>query len=97
MADTLFDLTDYGGTEPTAHEKRRNRKTTTTSSPVEPHQEPWTCVRQIKGMLPFFHVIASQNSQGSVLTYCGQWGTKVTNLGVDDMIRCPMCQIELER
>lgn len=95
--ERLFSMEDYGGEEITAAEKRRNGKTATASSPVEPHQEPWTAIRQIKGVLPFFHVIASVNSQSGALTACGQWGTKITNLGVDDMIRCPLCQIAIER
>lgn len=94
--DRLFDVSAYGGDEPTAHDRRRRSVHATTSSPVEPHQEPWTAMRNTKGVLPFFHVVASRNSQSASLTKCGQWGTTITNLGVEQMIRCPLCQLELE-
>jgi hypothetical protein len=94
--DRLFDVTDYGG-EVTPADKRRRSRQATASSPVEPHQEPWTAMRNTKGVLPFFHVVASRNSQSASLSMCGQWGTTITNLGVDEMIRCPLCQLELER
>lgn len=90
MTDTLFDPDLYGpGTKP-------RRKPERPSWPVEPHQEPWELFRNRTGVAPFFHVPRARNSAGAVVAICGLQGTTITNAGVDQMIRCPLCVAELD-
>lgn len=91
MSDTdrLFDLTDYGGNEPTPHEIERTKL----QLPIEPHRPPWQMIRNQRGPLPYFHLLRGVNGFGSASTLCGKQGTVITNLGVDQMIRCPECDL----
>ena len=95
---TLFDITDFGG-EQTPKEKRsvsREANRSRARLPVEDHVEPWCVLRTRAGCAPFFHLPRGVNDYSSTVALCGLVGTKVTNLGVDQMIRCPLCVLETE-
>ncbi|HEX5016013.1 MAG TPA: hypothetical protein VFX15_00330 [Actinomycetes bacterium] len=90
MTDTLFDPDLYGpGTKP---RKRPERP----SFPVEQHEEPWVLMRNRQGVAPFFHLPATRNSAGATVALCGLQGTTITNVGVNQMIRCPVCMTALD-
>lgn len=95
--ERLFDIDAYGGETP----KERRAATRSVASrratlPVEPHVEPWVVLRTRLGVVPFFHLPRGRNDYNSTVALCGLTGTQVTNLGVDEMIRCPLCQLETE-
>jgi len=95
MSDTLFDPDIYGP----GSKKRtatRERSSSRASLPVEPHEEPWELIRQRDGVAPFFHVPLSTNPLGATVTACGLQGNAITNAGVAQMIRCPVCVVALE-
>lgn len=90
MSDTLFDPDVYGpGT------KRRQPKPKA-SYPVEEHREPWTVFRNNQGVAPYFHVPTTTNLMGASVAACGLQGTMITNVGVNQMIRCPVCVVALD-
>lgn len=90
MTDTLFDPDVYGpGTKP----RKRSEQA---KLPVEPFAEPWELIRRRDGVAPFFHLPRTRSSTGATVTLCGLTGTSITNLGVDQMIRCPLCVLELD-
>ena len=88
MSETLFDTTDYGPETP----KRRQRPGVTL--PTEPLVRGWTVVRHRHGVYPFFHLIKTEDPAYSVVvTMCGLKGSRLSNVGVDYMVRCPSCDI----
>jgi hypothetical protein len=95
--DRLFDLTDYGGNEPTPREKatatRRSRLAAEPTAAVEAHQEPWCQLRHLRGLHPYFHLVGSYSDVSNCVALCGMQGTKVHNEGVTQMVRCPLCAI----
>lgn len=91
MTDTLFDPDVYG-----PGRKRKLATRRVASFPVEQHVEPWTLMRQRDGVAPFFHVPWSKNAAGATVAACGLQGNTITNAGVDQMIRCPVCVVALE-
>lgn len=91
MNERLFDVTAYGGYDPTPKEKRKERKTLGIEHAVEPREEGWMLIRQRQGLLPFFHLIASTNPLGGVATHCALAGSVVPT-DIDEMIRCPSCE-----
>lgn len=93
LQSRLFDVTDYGGEQPTALEARRAAQPQRAYLPVEDHLEGWFVMRNRTGVYPFFHLENSRNEHGSVVTVCGLIGTKITNDGVRQMVRCPSCDL----
>lgn len=94
MTDTLFDPDVYGpGTKRSASRRLADRRA---AFPVEPHAEPWELIRQRDGVAPFFHVPLSTNPLGATVAACGLQGNAITNAGVEQMIRCPVCVVALE-
>lgn len=91
MMDTLFDPDVYG-----PGKKRRTTRERSTSLPVEQHLEPWTLIRQKDGVAPFFHLPLARSDLSATIVACGLAGTEITNAGVDQMIRCPVCQVASE-
>lgn len=94
MSDTqerLFDVTPYGGAEPTKAETPR--PTIKVELPVEEWEEGWFTIRCRSGVFPFFHLERARNSMSAVVTMCGIVGTKITNDSVHQMIRCPSCDM----
>lgn len=94
MSDTqnrLFDVTDFGGAEPTARESRKPREKP--ELPVEPHQEPWVLMRNARGVAPYFHLVKGRNGWDASVALCDLEGTTITNAGVTQMIRCPECEV----
>ena len=92
MSETLFDPDLYGpGRQP-----RRTTRERSTSLPVEPHTEPWAAIRQHGGVAPFFHLPRGRNGYNATVAMCGLTGTEITNAGVDQMIRCPVCVVALD-
>lgn len=91
--ETLFDPDPY--TTGTPRKERRSSEATA-SLPIEQHVEPWCVLRQTKGVLPFFHLPKGLNDYSSTVAMCGATGTKVHNIGVTEMIRCPLCQLALD-
>lgn len=86
MSDTLFDTTNYGEPKPP------KRKPGTATIPTEPLVAGWTAVRNRHGVLPFFHLIKVEDpAYATVVTLCGSKGSRLTNVGVDYMVRCPLC------
>lgn len=93
MTDTLFDPDVYG---PGKKRSGSQRLPDRASLAVEDHLEPWCVLRTTRGVLPFFHLPKGLNDYASTVGLCGATGTKVHNIGVDQMIRCPLCQLESE-
>ncbi len=93
LQDRLFDVSDYGGDEPTPVERRASRRKVAIEYPVEPWIEPWVMLRARSGVLPFFHLEASRTPFGAIAAVCGAMGTRITNDMVDQMIRCPECDL----
>lgn len=91
LQSRLFDIAPYGGAEPTAAETPKPRGEVTL--PVEDHVDPWALVRSRTGVYPFFHLENARNDHGAITTVCGLIGTKVTNEGVKQMVRCPSCDL----
>lgn len=90
MTDTLFDPDLYGpGT-------KKRAKPAVREYPVEEHREPWTVFRNRGGVAPFFHVPTTTNLMGASVAACGLQGTMITNTGVHQMIRCPVCVVALD-
>jgi hypothetical protein len=92
----LFDVSDLGG-ETTTKERRAFARRTASddaSSPlVEPHVEPWLLIRDRGGVKPFFHLVRARADTGAVVTVCGIMGNQISNVGVDQMVRCPGCDV----
>lgn len=92
MADDellLFDPDQYGrGT------KRRARRKVETIQPV-PYRPGWYRVRQAKGPIAFWHLIArSVTGEGSYATICGKVGLPIshsTHYDGSQMVECPAC------
>lgn len=91
MTDTLFDPDIYG-----PGKKKRAVTRSVTALAVECHVEPWELIRQRDGVAPFFHLPLSRNALGATVAACGLQGTPITNAGVSQMIRCPVCQVASE-
>jgi hypothetical protein len=90
MTDTLFDADLYGpGTPPRA-------ATRSVAPRVEAHQDPWVLIRDRGGVRPFFHLPQSRVNTGAVATVCGIIGNQITNVGVDQMVRCPGCDVGVQ-
>lgn len=100
LNETLFDLEPYGGETPRqrAAAKRAESAAIERSSrpPVEPHLEPWVLMRDRSGVMPYFHLIRARIDTGASVTACGMMGTQISNVGVDQMIRCPTCDIAVQ-
>ena len=90
MTDQLFDANAYGTSTHKPH------RSATIGPPIEPHVEPWTYIRNRKGVVPYAHLVAANLTHAGVLTCCGLRGSTLTNAGVTDMIRCPICQLDTE-
>ena len=91
MTDTLFDPDVYGpGT------KQRKPKAKGPAIPVEDYQEPWELIRNRDGVAPYLHLPAARNPMGATVALCGLQGTSITNVGVSQMIRCPICVVALD-
>jgi hypothetical protein len=83
----LFDPDEFGpGRKPRAARVKPDL-------PVEPLAPGYTYMRDSQGVMPYAHLIAGWNSAGATVTLCGRAGTKITNAGVEVMIRCPGCDI----
>lgn len=96
MTDSLqlFDPSAYG---PGSKQRSATlRVADRVSLPVEDHVEPWELIRQRNGVAPFFHLPLSSNPLGATVTACGLQGNPITNAGVSQMIRCPVCQVAIE-
>jgi len=61
--------------------------------PQEPLEAGWYAFRNRRGVAPFFHLLAWESPQIGAATVCGLEGTKLSNVGVDHMIRCPLCEL----
>lgn len=90
MTQTLFDPSPYG------EESKPRRVNRQVAIPTEPLEAGWTAVRNRQGVLPFFHLIASESPHLGVATLCGSKGSRLSNVGVDYMVRCPLCQLATE-
>jgi hypothetical protein len=51
----------------------------------------YTYLRDSRGVIPFAHLIGSWAPNSAVRSLCGRTGTKITNAGVDSMVRCGEC------
>ena len=91
MTDTLFDPDIYG---PGSKRKPATRRVAGLA--IEAHVEPWTLIRQRDGVAPFFHLPLGRSHLSATIVACGLQGTEITNAGVDQMIRCPLCQVASE-
>jgi hypothetical protein len=91
-AETLFDPDQYGPG------KQRNARARSSVSaieiPVEPLAPGWRWVRNREGVLPYAHLIKANNDYQSVLTMCNRFGTLLSNEGITQMTRCPLCDME---
>lgn len=83
----LFDPDEFGP----GRKVRQPRPTV--DLPVEPLAPGYTYMRDSKGVIPYAHLIAGFNNTGASIAMCGRAGTKITNAGVEVMIRCPGCDI----
>lgn len=92
MSETLFDPDLYGPGKRSASRRLADRA----SLPIEDHVEPWELIRQGDGVAPFFHMPLARNAYAASVTACGLQGTPITNAGVAQMIRCPLCVVALE-
>lgn len=93
FVEHLFDPSPFTTGTP---KTRRSSGYATASLAVEAHLEPWCALRTNGGVAPFFHLPAGMNGYSATVARCGLTGTKIHNLGVDQMIRCPLCQLETE-
>lgn len=89
---TLFDLEPYGGSAPTAKERRAVR-TPTPPPLVEPLEGGYHYLRNRYGVMPFAHLIASISPNSAAVTICGRIGTKMSDVGVSTMVRCQECDL----
>jgi hypothetical protein len=87
---TLFDATEYGEATP-----RRATRKGSPALPVEPLEDPWVYIRTKNGPAPYAHIVKSLGPEGlgTYLTICNLLGSKLTNVGVAQMIRCPECEV----
>lgn len=95
MTDSLqlFDPSVYGpGSKPRSRTSSSREATTR----VEPHQEPWLLIRDRQGVKPYFHIVRARADTGAVVTVCGIMGNQISNVGVDQMIRCPGCDVGVQ-
>ena len=88
----LFDPSPWGG-ETTPCEKRRTTLTERSTAVTEPHVEPWLLIRNRGGVFPFFHLVRARADTGAVVAVCGIMGNQISNVGVDQMVRCPGCDV----
>lgn len=88
---TLFDADDYGE----ATRPRRATREGSPALPVEPLEDPWVYIRTKRGPAPYAHIVKARAREdlGSVITICNISGSKMTNTGVTQMIRCPECEV----
>lgn len=92
----LFDVSEMGG-ETTRKEQRRASVTDASAAPrVEAHVEPWLLIRDRGGVKPFFHLVRARADTGAVVAVCGIMGNQISNVGVDQMIRCPGCDVGVQ-
>jgi hypothetical protein len=90
VSDTLFDPDVYGP-------GRKPRKQPVATNPlIEPFQEPWELMRRRDGVAPYFHMPRTRNMWGATVAMCGLQGPAISNVGVDQMIRCPVCVVALD-
>lgn len=83
----LFDPDDYGpGRTPRTRAAR-------VELPVEPLAPGYTYMRDNQGVMPYAHLIKCWLPGDAWMTLCGKAGTKITNAGVETMIRCPSCDV----
>jgi hypothetical protein len=52
-------------------------------------------IRTKNGPAPYAHIVKSLGPEGlgTYLTICNLLGSKLTNVGVAQMIRCPECEV----
>lgn len=53
-------------------------------------------MRDRRGVIPYSHLISSQNTWGTSIARCGAVGTLISNTGVDVMRRCQLCDADLQ-
>ena len=58
---------------------------------VEPLAPGYTYMRDGRGVIPYAHLIGSWAPNGASRSLCGRIGTKITNAGVESMVRCGEC------
>lgn len=89
----LFDVTPYGGAEPTKTESKSHPRPHA-ELPVEDWVEPWVLIRNRQGVAPFFHLEQARNRHGAITTVCNLIGTRISNDGdLRRMVRCPSCDL----
>lgn len=94
MQSRLFDVTPYGGDEPTPAEAKAAKPRQRVELPTEAWVDPWVMIRNRSGVAPYFHLEQSRNTHGAVAAVCGLIGTRITNDGqVRLMVRCPECDM----
>ena len=95
----LFDVSPYGG-DVTPREARadtrRSRLVVEPTARVESHVEPWLLIRDRQGVKPYFHLVRARADTGAVVTVCGIMGNQISNVGVDQMVRCPGCDVGVQ-
>jgi hypothetical protein len=89
--ETLFDLESYGG-EP-AQQLRSDASERVAEVPVEDLAPGWRWIRNRSGVQPYAHLIKAQMSTASVITMCDRVGTTLSNEGITQMRRCPLCDM----
>jgi len=50
-------------------------------------------MRDRQGVMGYAHLVLSITPNGGAQTVCGKMGTKISNVGVTKMIRCPECEL----
>jgi hypothetical protein len=90
--DRLFDVSEFGGAEPTPFEVRAERQAPP-APVVEPLAPGYQYMRDRRGVMQFAHLIASHAPSGASMAACGKIGTLITNAGVESMIRCQECDL----
>jgi hypothetical protein len=84
MTDQLFE--GYGTPKPP-------RKRSVVTIPTEPIQPGWFTVRHTQGVYPYSHRVKTELPLSGMVTLCGLKGSKLSNIGVDYMVRCPSCDL----
>ena len=95
ISETLFDLQPYGG-ELGSRSRDREPSSARVDPPVEALAPGWRYVRNRGGVLPYAHLVKTQLGTGAVLTLCDAVGTVLSNDGIDQMRRCPACDIGVQ-
>lgn len=95
MTDSLqlFDPSVYG---PGKKPRSRTSSSGDATTRIEAHQEPWLLIRDRQGVKPYFHIVRTRADSGAVVTVCGIIGNQISNVGVDQMIRCPGCDVGIQ-